>query len=79
MPPDRWIPPKIMFIEQAERGMTVQEAYLVRIGGQAWAYADIHQVYLPPGKANVLQLDPSRIVEEPDPDTGQPRFLYRGL
>jgi hypothetical protein len=80
MSADRWIPPKIMFLEpgdQPARGMAVKFAYLVRIKRQPWAYADLLEVHLPPDQANALPLDPARIVEETNSETGQKSFAYQ--
>lgn len=73
------IPPKIMFVEELQIGrMVTKFAYLVRIDGQPYAYADLREVHLLPDKANVFPLDPSRIVEETNSETGQKNFAYRG-
>jgi hypothetical protein len=78
MGPDRFELPKIAFIEATASGMTVSYAYLVRIKGVPWAYANRQETHLPPEKANAFRLDPSRIVEETNTETGQTEFAYRG-
>ena len=82
MPTDRWIPPTIAFIDpgdQPTRGMTLKIAYLVRIDGQPWAYADLAEVHRLPRDAKAFPLDPSLIVEETNSETGQVAFFYRGM
>ena len=78
MEPDRFIPPRIAFFEETPTGVIVKYAYLVRIDGQPWAYADPMEVHKPPHEAKTIRLDPSRIVEETSTETGQPEFAYRG-
>jgi hypothetical protein len=77
MSADRFDPPKIMFMGQPENGMSVQFAYLVRIDGQPWAFADLREIHKPPHETTAFPLDPTRIVEETSTETGQPVFAYR--
>jgi hypothetical protein len=80
MSADRWIPPTITFLgDQPERGMAVKFAYLVRIDGHAWAYADLTEVHKQPKDAKAFPLDESLIVEEPNSVTDRPAFAYRGM
>jgi hypothetical protein len=79
MGPDRFVPPKIMFMDPAaESGMVAKFAYLVRFNGVPWAFADLRETHKDPHDAKAFQLDPSRIVEETNTETGQTYFAYRG-
>jgi hypothetical protein len=56
--------------------MGVKMAYLVRIDGQPWAFADLMEVNKDPREANALQLDPQRIAEDPSSQPGNPCYVY---
>lgn len=75
---DRWIPPKIMFAVLTERGLVTKSAYLVRMEGKAWAYAHEQELHMLPHDAVAFPLDPLRIVEETNTETGQTYFAYQG-
>jgi len=67
-----------MFAFQNGNSMAVRFAYLVRIDGQPWAYADLQEIHMRPNDhVKAVPLDPELIVEETSSETGQPVFLYR--
>jgi hypothetical protein len=77
MPPERLEPPKIMFEGEANGGMGLNFAYLVKVKGHPWAYADLMEVHKDPSEANAYPLDPQQIVEEIDKVTGGKYYAYR--
>jgi hypothetical protein len=82
MPADRWVPPQIFFIDpndQPAAGVAVKRAYLVRIDGLPWAYADLYEIHKRPENAKAFLLDEALIEEDPNTAPDQPPvFLYRG-
>lgn len=66
-------PPAIAF--QTAFG-TIKFAYLVRIDGTPWAYADLREVHLSPDEAGAARLDPSLIEERLRNEKGDVDFWY---
>ena len=76
---DSWIPPTILFADEGVvGGLSVKFGYLIRIDGQPWAYpSDATTWSKEPGIAGALKLDPQRIVEETNTETGRTYYAYR--
>ena len=72
------LPPIILFPGDAVAGgFGVKYGYLVRIDGQPWAYPpDARSLTKEPGVAGALKLDPMRIVEETNSETGLQSYAY---
>jgi hypothetical protein len=74
---DRWIPPTIVFAEQpSEGGIVAKFAYLVRVKGAPWAFANLDEVHMDPHDAVAVRLDPRRIAEETNNETGRTYYAY---
>jgi len=76
--PDRNEAPKILFFLPGEKGIIAKAAYLVRVNGEPWAFADPAELHKDPHDANAFPLDPLRIVKESITETGQTYYAYRG-
>src|SRR5262249_59575963 len=71
-------PQRIKLSKHGPRRALARFAYFVGVGDQAWAYADPDEVDKAPHDAHAVQLDPSLIVAETNPATGERYFAYRG-
>lgn len=71
-------PPKISFMLFTERGMEERIGYLIRIKEQAWVFTKPDEIHLDPLKAEAYRLDPSRLIEHTNAQTGLKYYLYNG-
>jgi hypothetical protein len=78
MPITKGTPPVIFFKgDSPDAPMSFKMAYLVRIDGKPWAYANLHETHLDPQQARALPLIERLIAVDPTSVPADPTYLYQ--
>ena len=70
-------PPKVYFGHPSDKPMPhLGWAYLIWVGGQAWAFADRAEIHKKPQDANAAPLDEKHLQEVSSGEAGQTVWVY---
>lgn len=72
-------PPRVWFFVPSGKPIPHGKvAYLVRVNGQPWAFADPAEIHKDPRDANAVRLDEQHLQEYPAGESGQKAYVYSG-
>ena len=79
MPITQSTPPVIIFKGDSSAPISLKMAYLVRVDGKPWAYANLRDTNLDPQQVGAFPLTERLISVDPNSDPASPTYVYQGV